>query len=157
MLSAPIIFFYSFFVLLVFVLGVAPTAFWQRVGASLSGRAGRWRVRQMTDRLARAAKGASFTADIDYIPAGIGFALDSTRALVFVAGERAGTAAEALLPLSAFRACATGVNTGGLSEDNYLGLFPADSSLSWRISCGADGATAEAIAGQLVALGLQRV
>jgi hypothetical protein len=156
MLSSPIIFFYGFFVLLVFVLGVAPTAFWQRVGASLSGRAAHWRVRQMADRLARATKGARFTPDIDYTQAGIGFAVDRSRALVFVAGERGGSAAEALVPLSAVRACATGVNTGGLSEDNYVDLFPADFTLGWRISCGTDGAAADAIAAQLGALGVPR-
>jgi hypothetical protein len=156
MLLSPIIFFYGFFVLLVFVIGVAPTAFWRRLGASLSGRVARGRSARMADRLARAARGASFTPDIDYIPASIGFAFDSARGLLFLAGERAGAAAEALLPLSAFGACATGVTTGGLSDDNYIELFPADSTPAWRISCGADWSTADAIARQLGALGLQR-
>jgi hypothetical protein len=157
MLLSPVIFFYGFFILLVFVIGVAPTAFWQRVGGSLSARAARSRRDRMADRLARVVRGADFTPDIDYIPAGIGFAVDTARTLLFVAGELAGRPAEALLPLSTFRACATGVNTGGLTEDNYLDLMPADAAApAWRISCGTQGATADAIAGQLGALGLQR-
>ncbi|HYP64249.1 MAG TPA: hypothetical protein VEQ16_10185, partial [Acidocella sp.] len=60
--------------------------------------------------------------------------------------------------LSAFRACATGVNTGGFVEDNYLDLLPADAaSQAWRISCGTDGAMVEAIAERLGALGLPRI
>ncbi len=157
MLLSPIIFFYGFFILLVFVIGVAPSAFWWRIGASLSGRAARGRARRMNGRLARAAKGEVFAPDISYIPAGIGFAADSARGLVFVAGEHAGAQAEALLPLAAFSACATGVTTGGLSEDNYIELIPADATAVWRITCGGDEATAEAIAGQLGALGLKRV
>jgi hypothetical protein len=158
MLSSPVIFFYGFFVLLVFVIGVAPTDFWRRVGASLSGRGARWRRARMEERFSRTAGGASFAPDVSYVSAGVGFALDSARLLLFVAGERAGRPAEALLPLSAFRACATGVNTGGFVEDNYLDLLPADAaSQAWRISCGTDGAMVEAIAERLGALGLPRI
>ena len=157
MLMSPIIFFYGFFIVLVFVIGVAPSAFWWRIGASLSGRATRGRARSMNDRLARAAKGAVFVPDISYIAAGIGFAADSARGLVFVAGEHAGTDGQALLPLSALSGCATGVTTGGLSEDNYVELIPADATAAWRITCGGDEATAEAIARQLGGLGVKRV
>ena len=161
MLWSPIIFFYGFFIVLVFVIGVAPSAFWWRNGASLTGRATRGRAKKMAGRLARAAQGASFTPDIDYTPAGIGFAADSARSLLFLAGERDGVPGEALVPLAAFSACGTGVTTGGLSEENYLDLYPADAAgpawrPAWRIACGTDGATAEAIARQLGALGLQR-
>ena len=157
MLLSPIIFFYGFFIVLVFVIGVAPSAFWWRIGASLSGWAVRGRARGMNARLARAARGQDFAPDISYIQAGIGFAADSARGLVFVAGEHAGAEAEALLPLAAFSGCATGVTTGGLSEDNYVELIPADAGAAWRITCGGAGATAEAIAGQLGALGVKRV
>lgn len=157
MLFSPIIFFYGFFVLLVFVIGVAPTAFWQRLGGSLAGKGASWRRARLDDRLARAARGMNFTPDVDYLPAGIGFAIDSAQALVFVAGERDGTPAEAVLPLQSFRACATGVNTGGFAEENYLDLLPADPAApSWRISCGASWPVADAIAGRLDALGLKR-
>ena len=158
MLLSPIIFFYGFFVLLVFVIGVAPSAFWWRIGSSLAGRSAGWRRARMASRLARAANGADFAPDIDYTQAGIGFAADSARMLLFVAGERAGAPAEALLPLSAFGACATGVTTGGFSDENYLDLFPvATAAPGWRIFCGADAAMVEVIAGQLGALGLKRV
>ncbi len=74
-----------------------------------------------------------------------------------MAGERAGSAAAAVLPLSAFGAFSTGVSTGGFSEDNYVDLFPAEAAtLSWRIYCGGDAALAEKIAGQLGGLGLRR-
>jgi hypothetical protein len=157
MLSSPIIFFYGFFVLLVFVIGVAPTDFWRRFGGSLSGSGARWRQARMNDRFVRAAKGANFTPDVTYVPDGIGFALDSGRGLVFVAGEQAGRPGEALLPLSSFRACATGVNTGGFAEDNYLDLLPTDTaSQAWRISCGTDVAVADTIAARLAVAGLPR-
>jgi hypothetical protein len=158
MLHSPIIFFYGFFVLLVFVIGVAPTDFWRRFGGSLSGASARWRGARMNDRFARAIGSAGFTPDVTYVPDGIGFALDSGRGLVFVAGERGGVPGEKLLPLSAFRACATGVNTGGFAEDNYLDLLPVDAtSQGWRISCGTDVAIADAIAARLGAAGLARV
>lgn len=158
MLFSPIIFFYSFFVLLVFVIGVAPTAFWQRLGGALAGKGARWRRARLDDRLARAAKGANFTPDVDYLPAGIGFAVDSAHGLLFVAGERGGMPAEAVLPLKSFRACATGVNTGGFAEENYLDLLPADPAApAWRVSCGAAWPAADAIAGRLRELGLERV
>jgi hypothetical protein len=157
MLLSPIIFFYGFFVLLVFVIGVAPTAFWQRVGGAVTGRAVRGRVARMNARLARAAKGAGFTPDIDYISAGIGFAFDNTRQLLFLAGERDGVPGEALVPLAAVGACGTGVTTGGLAEENYVDLYPADAAGPvWRIACGSDGATADTIARQLGGLGLKR-
>jgi hypothetical protein len=158
MLLSPIIFFYSFFVLLVFVIGVAPTQFWWRLGGALSARAARWREARLRARLARAAQGAGFAPDIDYLPEGIGLAVESARARLFVAGERGGAVAEAIVPLNAFRACATGVTTGGWSEDYYLELLPAEPGAPrWRISCGADEAVADAVAGRLGALGLARV
>jgi hypothetical protein len=158
MLFSPIIFFYSFFIFLVFVIGVAPTAFWQRLGRQLSGMAARGRRNRLGDRLARAVKGADFTPDIDYLPAGIGLAIETARGRLFIAGERAGVPTEALLPLTSFRACTTGVITGGFSDDNYLDLIPADpATAGWRVSCGADESKAESIAARLAALGLERV
>jgi hypothetical protein len=74
MLLSPIIFFYGFFILLVFVIGVAPSAFWWRIGAVFSGRSAGWRRARMARRLAQAARGQDFVPDIDYTQASIGFA-----------------------------------------------------------------------------------
>lgn len=158
MLSSPIIIFYSFLVILVFAMGVAPTALWKRFGASASGAAARARHDRMAGHFAKATAGAAFTVDVDYVSVGIGFAYDRTRALVFVAGERSGTPGEALVPLADFRAYATGVITGGFSDENYVDLFPADASQpKWRISCGGDATTPYAIDRLLSGLGVARV
>jgi hypothetical protein len=157
MLSSPIILFYSFLVIVVFAMGVAPTALWKRFGASASGAAARARHDRMAGHFAKATAATAFTADVDYVPVGIGFAYDRTRALVFVAGERSGTPAEAVIPLADFRAFATGVITGGFSDENYVDLFPADASQpKWRISCGGDATTPYAIDRLLSGLGLAR-
>jgi hypothetical protein len=157
MLFSPIIIFYSFIVLVVFVIGVAPTAFWKRFGGSVSGVAARARHDRVAAQFARATAAASFTADIDYVPVGIGFAFDRTRALLFVAGDHSGTRAEALIPLAGFRAHATGVITGGFTDENYVDLFPTDSTApSWRISCGEDVASAYAIDRLLSSLGVPK-
>lgn len=157
MLLSPIIIFYSFIVLVVFVIGVAPTAFWKRFGGSFSGVAARARHDRVAGHFARATAGAPFTADIDYVPVGIGFAFDRARALIFVAGEHSGTPAEALVPLADFRAYAVGVITGGFTDENYVDLFPTDSTVpSWRISCGEDVETAYAIDRLLSSLGLPK-
>jgi hypothetical protein len=157
MLSSPIILFYSFLVIVVFAMGVAPTALWKRFGASASGAAARARHDRMAGHFARATLATEFTADIDYVPVGIGFAFDRTRALVFVAGDRSGTPEEALVPLAEFRAFATGVITGGFSDENYVDLFPADSTQpKWRISCAGDATSTYAIDRLLSSLGLAR-
>jgi hypothetical protein len=157
MLSSPIIIFYSFLVLIFFVIGVAPTAFWQRFGASVSGATARARGDRVAARFARATAAAPFTADIDYVPVGIGFAFDRARALLFLAGDHAGTPAEALLPLADVRAYAVGVITGGFTDENYVELIPADSTAhSWRISCAGDVASVDAIDRLLSSLGLPK-
>lgn len=157
MLSSPIIIFYSFIVLVVFVIGVAPTALWKRFGGSISGAGGRARRDRVAAQFRRATAAASFTADIDYVPVGIGFAFDRARGLVFVAGDHFGTPAEALVPLAEFRAHATGVITGGFTDENYVDLFCTDSTVpEWRISCGEDAASAYAIDRLLNSLGVPK-
>jgi len=157
MLSSPIIIFYIFLVLVVFSIGLAPTAFWKRFGASVSGAAARARHNRAAAHFARATAGASFTADIDYVPVGIGFAFDRGRALLFVAGDHSGAPAEALIPLTALRAYATGVITGGFTDENYVDLFPDDSTApSWRISCAEDVTSTYAIERLLSSLGLAK-
>jgi hypothetical protein len=157
MLFSPIIIFYSFIVLVVFVIGVAPTALWKRFGGSVSGAAARARHDRVATHFARATAAASFTADIDYVPVGIGFAFDRASAMLFVAGDHFGTPTEALVPLADFHAHATGVITGGFTDENYVDLFPTNSTVpTWRISCGEDVASACAIDHLLSYLGLPK-
>jgi hypothetical protein len=156
MLTSPVIFFYGFFILLVFVIGVAPTDFWMRIGSSITGAAARGRHARVAAQFARATASASFTADVSYVPNGIAFAFDRARALLFV-GDNSNTPAEDLVPVTAIRAHGMGVITGGFTDDNYVDLFPAASPVSrWRVSCGEDVETAHAIANVLSALGIPK-
>lgn len=158
MLSAPIIIFYSFLVLVVFFIGVAPSGLWNRLGVSVGGAAARARHSRAANHFARATASAAFTADFDYVPAGIAFAFDKSRALLFVAGERLGSPMEALVPLSEFRAHAKGVITGGFTDENYVDLFLLDPALpEWRISCGEDVTSAYAIDRLLSSIGLPEI
>ena len=158
MLSAPIIIFYSFLVLLVFVIGVAPTAIWNRVGGSISGARARARQDRAASYFSRATKNASFTADFDYVSVGIAFAFDQARALLFVASDRSELPTEALVPLAECHAHAKGVITGGFTDENYVDLFLVDPALpKWRISCGEDVASTFAIDRLLSSIGLPTV
>jgi hypothetical protein len=157
MLSSPIIIFYSFLVLVVFLIGLAPTALWMRFGSGFAGAAARARHGRAASAFARATTGTAFTADVDYVPVGIGFAYDQTRKLVFVAGDHAGAVSEAIIPLADFRAHATGVITGGFNDENYVDLFLADPAVpGWRISCAGDVASAHAIGRLLISLGVPK-
>lgn len=156
MLSSPIILFYSFIVIVVFAIGVAPTALWMRFGKSLSGAIANQRRANIGARYLRASAGAEFTPGISFVANGIGFAADTSRGLLFLAGEQGRTPAEAILPLANFRAYAAHVDTGGFIENNYIELLPQDPAAPvWRISCGSDGYSAYAIRKQLEALGLK--
>jgi hypothetical protein len=155
---SPIIIFYSFLVVVVFAIGLAPTALWQRFGGSVAGAAARARHARAAACFAQATAGAAFTADIDYVPAGIGFAFDRGRALLFVAGDRAGISGEALVPLAELRGHRKGVVTGGFTDENYVELFPADPQApKWRISCGQDVTSAYAIDRLLSSVGLPAI
>jgi hypothetical protein len=165
MLSSPIIIFYSFLVLVVFAIGVAPTAIWKRFGASVAGAADRARRDRAAAHFKRATAAVAFTADIDYVPVGIGFAFDQARSLLFLAGDHFDTPAEAVIPITDLRAYTIGVITGGFTDENYVGftdenyvdLFPADPAVPrWRISCAEDVASTYAIDRLLTSLGLPK-
>jgi hypothetical protein len=157
MLSSPIIIFYSFLVLVVFAIGVAPTAIWKRFGASVAGAADRARRDRAAAHFKRATAAVAFTADIDYVPVGIGFAFDQARSLLFLAGDHFDTPAEAVIPITDLRAYTIGVITGGFTDENYVDLFPADPAVPrWRISCAEDVASTYAIDRLLTSLGLPK-
>jgi hypothetical protein len=157
MLSSPIIIFYSILILIFFVIGVAPTALWERFGVSVSRAGARTRRDRVAARFAKATAVSAFTAEIDYVPVGIGFAFDRGRALLFVAGDRFGTPAEALVPVADVRAHDIGVITGGFTDENYVDLFPTDATASnWRISCAGDVDSADAIGRLLSSLGIPK-
>jgi hypothetical protein len=154
MLSAPIILFYTFLVLVVMAIGAGPTALWMKLGGKMQSAGLRARVDRARGHFRQATAGAEFTADVDYVPVGIGFALDKSRALLFVAGDHAGRVKEALVPVAAVHSYDRGVVTGGFTDDNYVDLFAADGS--WRISCGEDSGSAAAIERLLGELGLAK-
>lgn len=154
MLSAPIILFYSFLVLVVMAIGAGPTALWMRLGGKLQNAGARARVDRARGHFKQVTAGAEFSADVSYVEAGISFAVDKGRGLLFVAGEHAGRVTEALVPVSAVRGHERGVVTGGFTDDNYVDVIAADGS--WRISCGEDGASAAAIERVLAEVGLAK-
>jgi hypothetical protein len=157
MLSSPIIIFYSFLVLVVFAIGVAPTAIWKRFGASVAGAADPAPRDRAAAHFKRATAAVAFTADIDYVPVGIGFAFDQARSLLFLAGDHFDTPAEAVIPITDLRAYTIGVITGGFTDENYVDLFPADPAVPrWRISCAEDVASTYAIDRLLTSLGLPK-
>lgn len=157
MLSAPIIIFYSIFILILCVIGLAPTALWQRFGRAAAESAGRARRQRAAAQFARATSGTDFAPDITYVPQGIGFAVDRGRGLLFLGGERGGRPAAALVPLATLRAHARGVLTGGFRDENYIELRPAEPAApGWRVSCGTDAGSAYAIEGVLSGLGVAK-
>jgi len=156
MLTSPVIIFFGFFILLVFVIGVAPTAFWTRVGSFVTGTVARGRHDRVAAQFARATAAVPFTADVDYVPKGIAFAFDRARALLFV-GDNANAPAEDIVPISKIRAHRMDVITGGVFQENYVDIFPLESQVTrWRISCGEDVASAYAIENLLISLGIPK-
>ena len=79
MLSAPIILFYTFLVLVVMAIGAGPTALWMRLGGKMQNAGARARVDRARGHFKHATAGAEFTPDVDYVPFGIAFALDKGR------------------------------------------------------------------------------
>lgn len=156
MLTSPVLIFFGFFIFLVFVIGVAPTDFWMRIGSFMTKTVARRRHDRAAAQFARAAAAASFTADVDYVPIGIAFAFDRSKSLLFV-GDESHAPAEDLIPVSAVRAHKIGVITGGITDENYVDILPMASAVSrWRVSCGEDAATAHAIENLLGELGIPK-
>jgi hypothetical protein len=156
MLTSPVIIFFSFFIFLVFVIGVAPTDFWMRIGSFITRTVVHRRHDRAAAQFARATAAASFNADVDFVPIGIAFAFDRSKSVLFL-GDDSNTPGEDLVPVSTIRAHKMGVVTGGLTDENYVDIFPVASPVSrWRVSCGEDIASAHAIENLLSDLGLPK-